>query len=63
MPPSVWFPPILATLIESQTVQFTLAGEEIHSDELIDAQGFGAVLAFLINLQLPGAIPLRPSEN
>ncbi len=63
MQPSAWFPPILATMIERQALPFTLAGEEIHSDELTDGQGFGAVLAFLINLRLPGAIPLWPSAT
>ena len=61
MQPSAWFPPILATMIERHALHFTLAGEEIHSDELTDGQGFGALLAFLINRRLPGAIPLWPS--
>lgn len=64
--PLIWPPPVLAELVADQRadgVRFIGCESELNSDEMTDDDGYGPVLAFMINLRLPAAIPLYPDAQ
>ena len=62
--PTFWVPLMLDQLIRHAELDFRLSNEPIAPTEMTHALGYGAVLGFLINVRVPGGIPLmRHSDS